>query len=145
AGDWPGALERLDLNMKGGLVDQLTYRRQRAVLLTAQAMAAMERDADIARGLAIDAVKFAPTLIPAAAIAGRLLAETGDQRRAGRIVETAWKVNPHPDLAETYAHIQPGTSARDRLTRVQALAQMAPGNVEGALAVARAALDAREF
>ncbi len=36
-------------------------------------------------------------------------------------------------------------SARDRLARTQALARMAPGHVEGALAVARAALDAREL
>ena len=145
AGDWTGALERLDLNMKSGFVDQPTYRRQRAVLLTAQAIAAVEVDRDSARTLAIDAVKFAPTLIPAAAIAGRLLGQAGDLRRAGRIVETAWKANPHPDLAETYAHLQPGDSARDRLTRVEALAQMSPGHIEGALAVARAALDAQEF
>src|SRR5262249_12888736 len=50
-----------------------------------------------------------------------------------------------PDLAETYAHLQPGTSARDRLARVQALAQMAATSVESVLAGARAALDAREF
>src|SRR5262249_59991727 len=87
----------------------------------------------------------APTLTPAAAIAGRLLGLAGDLRRAGRIVETAWRANPHPDLAETYAHLQPGTSARDRLARVQALAQMAATSVESVLAVARAALDAREF
>ena len=36
-------------------------------------------------------------------------------------------------------------SARDRLSRMQALARMAPGHAESALAVARAALDAREF
>jgi len=41
--------------------------------------------------------------------------------------------------------LQPGDSAHDRLTRVQALAQMSPNSTEGALAVARAALDAREF
>ena len=39
----------------------------------------------------------------------------------------------------------PATSARDRLARVEALAEKAPGNIEGALAVARAALDAQEF
>ena len=38
-------------------------------------------------------------------------------RRAARIVEAAWKANPHPDLAEAYAHLQPGASARDRLRR----------------------------
>src|SRR5204863_7080110 len=44
-----------------------------------------------------------------------------------------------------YAHLRLSDSARDRLSRVQALARIAPGHVEGALAVARAALDAREF
>jgi HemY protein len=66
-------------------------------------------------------------------------------RKAARIVEVAWKANPHPDLADTYAHLRPGDSARERLARVETLAQMTPGNVEGALAVARAALDAQEF
>src|SRR5262249_1583026 len=36
AGDWTGALERLDRNMKAGLVDRNAHRRQRAVLLTAR-------------------------------------------------------------------------------------------------------------
>ncbi len=98
-----------------------------------------------ARSLVLEAVKNEPTLIPAAALAGRLLGEAGEMRRAARIVEAAWKANPHPDLAEAYAHLQPGDSARDRLKRIESLAKDAPGNIEGALAVARAALDAQEF
>src|SRR5262245_40976598 len=145
AGDWTGALERLDRNMRAGLVDRASYRRQRAVLLTARALAAEDRNPASARELAIEAVKVEPTLVPAAALAGRLLGEAGDLRRAARIVETAWKANPHPDLADTYAHLRPGDSARDRLARVEALARMTPSNIEAALAVARAALDAQEF
>jgi HemY protein len=146
AGDWLGALERLDRNMKSGVVDRSAYRRLRAVLLTARALEADHNDdRSNARSLALEAVKFAPTLVPAAALAGRLLGEAGDMRRAARIVEAAWKVNPHPDLADAYAHLQPGDSARDRLKRVESLAEKAPGNIEGALAVARAALDAQEF
>jgi len=95
--------------------------------------------------LALEAVKLAPTLVPAAGLAGRLLGEAGDTRRAGRIVEAAWRANPHPDLADAFAYLQPGDSARDRLRRVEALAEKAPGHIEGALAVARAALDAQEF
>ncbi len=146
ANDWVGALERLEHNMKSGLVDRDTYRRQRAVLLTARALEAdAADDRDNARALALEAVKFAPTLVPAAALAGRLLGEVRETRRAARIVETAWKANPHPDLAEAYAYLQPGASARERLTRVESLAKTSPGNVEGALAVARAAMDAQEF
>ena len=52
-------------------------------------------------------------------------------------------MNPHPDLADAYAHLRPGNSARERLARVESLAAKSPGNVEAALAVARAALDAQ--
>jgi HemY protein len=145
AGDWSGALERLDHNMKSGLIDKDAYRRQRAVLLSAQALAAEDGDRDVARDLAQEAARLAPTLVPAAALAGRLLGEHGELRKAARIVEAAWKANPHPDLADTYAHLRPGASARDRLKRIEALAALAPGDIEAALAVARAALDAQEF
>src|SRR5262245_9399692 len=145
AHDWAGALERLERNMKSGLIDKASYRRQRAVLLTAQAIAAEEHDRDRAKALALEAVRMAPELVPAAALAGRLLGETGELRKGARIIEAAWKVNPHPDLADAFAHLRSGTSARERLARIQTLAAQAPGNVEAALAVARAALDAQEF
>ena len=145
AGDWSGALERLERNMKSGLLDRATYARRRAVLLTARALAAEEHDRSNARALAVEAVGLAPTLVPAAALAGRLLGEAGELRKAARIVETAWRANPHPELAETHAHLRPGDSARERLARVEELAQLAPGHSESLLAVTRAALDAQEF
>lgn len=145
AGDWTGAIERLERNQRAGLLDKALYQRQRAVLLTARALAAEPTDRGGARVLALAAVKLAPGLVPAAALAGRLLGEAGELRQAARVIETAWTLNPHPELAETYAHLRMGDAARDRLARVQTLAQRAPGHVESALAVAQAALDAREF
>jgi len=145
ADDWTGALAILENNRKSGVLDRETYRRQRAVLLTARALGAEDSDRDAARTFAVDAAKLAPGLVPAAALAGRLLAEAGETRKAGKIVEAAWKANPHPDLAETYAHLRLSDSARDRLGRIERLAREPAGHVEGALAVARAALDAREF
>jgi HemY protein len=145
AADWSGALWRLERNMKSGLVDKAAYRRQRAVLLTAQALAAEDGDRDRAKTLALEAARLAPSLVPAAAFAGRLLAEAGELRKAARTIEAAWRANPHPDLADAYAHLRPGDSARERLARIETLAAKSPGNVEAALAVARAALDAQEF
>jgi len=145
SGDWAGALQVLDRNSRHGLLNMADYRRQRAVLLTARALAAEEADRDNARSYALDALKLAPTLVPAAELAGRLLGEAGELRRASRIVEKAWQANPHPDLADAYAHLRSGDSARERLARVQTLAQKAPGHIESVLAVARAALDAQEF
>jgi HemY protein len=145
--DWAGALVALDSNLKSGLIDKATFRRSRAVLLTARVLSGQDRDAarDAARADVLEAVKLSPGLVPAAALAGRLLAEAGDVRKAGRMLEAAWRLNPHPDLAETYAHVRPGDSARDRLARVQSLARQSGDNPEGLLAVARAAIDAREF
>jgi HemY protein len=145
AHDWTGALALLENNRKSGVLDRDIYRRQRAVLLTARALAAEESDRDAARIFAINAVKLAPDLVPAAALAGRLLAEAGETRKAGKIVEAAWKANPHPDLAETYTHLRLADSARDRLARIERLVREPAGQVEGALAIARAALDAHRF
>jgi HemY protein len=141
--DWAGALASLD-HMKGAL-EKADYRRKRAVLLTARALALEDIDRDVSRSLVLDAVKLAPDLVPAAALAGKRLAESGEQRKASKILNAAWKLNPHPDIAEAYANLRFGDSARARLTRMQSLAEKVPGQLEGALAVARAALDAGEF
>ncbi len=142
-GDWAGALELLESNKAA--LDKSVYRRQRAVMLTARALALENTDRDSAKALALEAVKLAPTLVPAAALAGRLLADGGDLRWASRIVGKAWAANPHPDLAQTYSELRFGESARDRLARIEKLARRTAGHVEGALAVAHAAIDAREF
>jgi HemY protein len=84
-------------------------------------------------------------LVPAAVLASKFESEAHQVRRSMRIVETAWLAQPHPDLADAYAHVKLGDSARQRLVRVETLAAKAPGHIEGALAIARAAIDASEF
>jgi HemY protein len=142
-GDWGGALALLE-GQKPAL-DKETYRRQRAVLLTARALAIEDTDRDSAKAYALEAVKLAPTLVPAAALAGRVLAEGGELRKASRVVNKAWEAQPHPDLADVLAKLRFGDAARDRLKRIEALAKKAPEHIEGALAIARVALDAQEF
>src|SRR6202158_4317196 len=144
-GDWDGALTILDNNLASGLVDKPAYRRQRGVLLTARALELETLDRDLSRESAMEAVKLAPTLVPAAVLASKYQSEAHQTRRSMRIVEAAWLAHPHPDLADAYAHVKLGDSARQRLVRVETLAAKAPGHLEGALAVARAAIDASEF
>ncbi|WP_230530485.1 heme biosynthesis protein HemY [Microvirga roseola] len=143
--DWRGALEAIERRTSLGLLDKTTARRHRAVLLTADALDRVDNDAEGALRSAQDAVKLAPDLVPAAALAGRLLARRGDMRRAAKVIEVAWRSQPHPDLAEVYLNVRPGDSALDRLKRTETLLKMSGGDPEGRLAVARAALEAREF
>jgi HemY protein len=142
-GDWTGALDVLERMRKS--LSKAEYRRKRAVLLTARALSLSDGDRDGSRAAALEAVNLAPDLVPAAAFAGRRLAEANEMRKARRILERAWELNPHPDIADAYAHVRLGDSARERLARVQKLAERVPGNREGALAVARSALGARQF
>ena len=144
-GDWAGALSIIDNNQSAGLIDKATYRRQRGVLLTARALELETLDRDLSRSSAMEALKLAPTLIPAAVLAAKFESEAHQVRRAMRIVETAWLAQPHPDLADAYSHVRLGDSARQRLVRVETLAAKTPGHIEGALAIARAAIDAAEF
>jgi HemY protein len=144
-GDWNAALAILDNNLASGLIDKPAYRRQRGVLLTARALELETVDRDLSRESVMEAIKLAPTLVPAAVLASKYQSEAHQVRRSMRIVEAAWLAHPHPDLADAYAHVKLGDSARQRLVRVETLAAKAPGHLEGALAVARAAIDATEF
>jgi HemY protein len=144
-GDWNGALQILERDAEGGLIDRKSFRRQRAVLLTARALDLETSDRDLSRDSVAEAVRLAPTLVPAAVLAAKFQSEAHQIRRAMRIVEAAWIAHPHPDLADAYAHVKLGDSARQRLVRVETLAAKAPDHLESRLALARAAIDAQEF
>jgi HemY protein len=142
-GDWAGALALLEANRRAH--DKDSYNRQRAVMLTARAQALEETDRDSAKSYALEAAKLAPDLVPAAVLAGRMLAEGGELRKAARLINKAWEARPHPDLAQVFSDLRFGDTARDRLKRIEALAKKVPDHIESALALARASLDAQEF
>ena len=94
--------------------------------------------------LAQEACRLAPTLVPAAAIYGRLAAASGDYRRATKALESAYAQTPHPDLAAAYLRVRHGDSTEDRLARARTLARVAPNDPESMLTIGRAALEAHD-
>ncbi len=144
-GDWGAALATVEAHAQARLIDRPTAQRWRAVLKTALAAERASRDAKGALALAREALDLAPSLVPAAALCARLTATTGDLRRAARLLETAYRASPHPDLAEAYVRLRPGDSAVDRLARARALARITPFDPESALTVARAHLEAQDL
>ena len=143
--DWTGALETLAIARKHGHIERPSAERRRAVLLTAQAQYAEEHNQESALNLALEAHSLAPGLVPAAAIAGRFLASRGNTPRAAKILQKTWSRSPHPDLATAYAYARIGDSPRDRLDRVKQLAALSPNSIEGPIAVASAAIEARQY
>lgn len=144
-GIWDGALEALDRQIAAKALPKAEGKRRRAVLITAQAMASELTNPARARELAAEAAKLAPDLVPAVALSARLEGREGNLRRANKLIEKAWTLQPHPDLADVYAELSPGDTARERLKRVKALAKKSRDNPESIFAVARAAIDANDF
>jgi HemY protein len=143
--DWPGALATVAIARKQGHLEKASADRRRAVLLTAQAIEKEDAEPEKALNLAIEAHGLAPDLVPAAALAGRMLASRGNTPRATKIIQKTWSRSPHPDLATAYAYARLGDSPRDRFDRVRQLAMLNPMSVEGAVAAANAAIEAKAF
>jgi HemY protein len=142
---WEDALAALESHIEAKLVDKQTGERQRGVLEAAIALEKAASAPEEALRLAQAALRHAPNLVPALALAARLLARKGDLRKAAKLIEQAWPRCPHPDLAAVFLDLRPGDSSVDRLAKAQILVRIAPREPESRLAVARAALAARQF
>jgi HemY protein len=143
AKDWQSALAALENS--GNLIDRTTRDRQRAVLTTAIALGKEQTEPDDALGLARAAIKRAPDLVPAVALAARLLIRKGGARKAAKIIETAWRLAPHPELAKVYLNLRPDDSNADRLARARILAKLSPRDPESRMALASAAITACDY
>jgi HemY protein len=143
--DWPGALKTLATARKYNHVEKASAERRRAVLLTALAQDLEDKDPERSLNLSLDAHKLAPGLVPAAAIAGRMLASRGNTPKATKILQKTWQKSPHPDLATAYAYARLGDSPRDRLDRVKKLTSLNPHSLESAIAVANTAIEAKDY
>ena len=145
AGDWDGALKLVDAQKSAGGVEKDVVNRRRAVLLTAKAEDLLDTDLASAKAAAIEANRLAPHFAPAAVVAAKALFRQNDVRKGSKILEAAWKAEPHPAVSDLYIHARPGDAVLDRLARARKLEQLRSNNVETSLALARAALDAHEF
>ncbi|MDS1136500.1 heme biosynthesis protein HemY [Nitratireductor indicus] len=144
-GDWDGAMKLLDGRKPSGTTAKEVASRRRAVLLTAKANDILDSDPQAARMAGLEAHKLRPDFVPAAVVAGRALFRLNELRKGSKVLESVWKKEPHPEVADVYIHARPGDSVQDRLTRAKRLESLKQNNAESSLIVGRAALDAGEF
>ncbi len=145
AGRWDDAIYLLDQQRAAHVFDRRDADRMKAVLLTARAGEKLEGDPRGARDDALAALKLSSTLVPAALIAAKAYVREDNLRKASSVLEQMWKSEPHSDVARTYVRLRSGDSTHDRLKRAERLEALQPDSVEGLIAVASAALDAKEF
>ena len=122
AGDWQGARRTLAETKRTGRMPSDVYRRRDAVLALQQAHAmSVEGKTEAARDLALEAHGASPALVPAAIMAARAQIARGNARAAAKIVKKAWKQQPHPELAQVFAEIEPSESPSARAKRFEKL------------------------
>ncbi|MBD8661781.1 heme biosynthesis protein HemY [Rhizobium sp. CFBP 8752] len=145
SGRWDDAIHLLDQQRAASVLERGEAERLKAVLLTAKASERLEGDPHGARDDAKAALKLAKGLVPAAIIAAKAYLREDNIRKAASILESAWKLEPHPDVGRTYVRARSGDSTLDRLKRAEKLEALRPNNIESLLVVAQAALDAQQF
>ena len=124
AGDWDGALAVLEGNRRAACSIARTYRRQRAVLLTARALGAEdERPRRGAHARRRRRRSSRPTWCRRRRSRAGCSRKPASGARPARSSRPPGRPNPHPDLAETYAHVRLGGFGARPAGRVQALAR----------------------
>lgn len=142
---WEKALEALERSGAAGQIDKAELAKGRAALKLALARDLADSETEKARALAAEALAAQPDLAPAAALVAKLHGRRGDYKKAAKVVEQAWGVASHPELAQAYVDLRPGDSNADRLARARKLARLKGDDAEGRLALAAVAIAAREF
>ena len=123
--DWNGARETLNAKLKHCSLPRDVHKRRDAVLALSEARKVFDADQAIeAREAAIEANRLSPDLIPAAVMAAHSYIEQDQKKYATRVIQKAWDVSPHPDLAVAYAAVEPDETPKARLKRFKALTKI---------------------
>lgn len=146
AGLWSEAESTIRDMARHKLIDRATATRRRAILLHQQAAGqqAAGRPYEALR-LAQKAHKLQPDLAPLALQASALAEQTNQPRVAAKVIEAAWKAQPHPALAKTYLGLNGAAAPDERLKTMERLYQLQSQPLESELALAEEAIAARAW
>ncbi len=144
--DWSGARATLEAKRRTGTMPRDVVRRRDAVLALSEAREVLDENASIEmRERAIEANRLSPDLIPAAAMAARSYIAANNGRYASRVLRKAWEAEPHPDLAQVFAEIEPNEDSKARLKRFSTLTKLRPEHAETRMLKAELLIAAEDF
>ncbi len=145
-GAWDEAVQVLGELQQLGLVDAETAARRRAILLMMMAERA-EREERLADAFAHArrAARTAPFFAPATVLAARYALRLGRPRLSRRLIERAWRVAPHPDLARAWIELQPEESLAQRIQRLERLRALQPFHPLPYMLLAEACMAAGDY
>ena len=147
-GDWPAAEKWLRRWGRAGR-PRGEIKQRRAILALAEAQSLLAEDDPAAQLRAVKKAEQAAMLdvklLPATALAARLLTRGGHLRKARKILKQAWQKNPHAVLADAWLDCHRDQPAAGRMRAVGRFIGKQRGHKEAAILRARIALAARRF
>ena len=144
AGHWDAALNLLTAGARQGFIPPDRSRRLRATLWLAQSRKALATgDKNAALYHARRAHELVPGFVPATEDYARLLLDGGKGRVATKVIERTWRQHPHPALVPLYIAAEPDLVPLRQVKRLERLRALDPAGLEGPLALATTALEAK--
>jgi HemY protein len=144
--EWAGAAKTISAKVQASHLPRSVGQRREAVVALAAARQQLEAgEIEAGKQSAIKANKLSPGLIPAATLVAEMHMLTGAKRAASAAVKKAWSQNPHPDLAASFAEIEPEETPSARLKRFGALTKVNTDSAETKLLMGELALADEDF
>lgn len=143
ARNWNKARSLITKGMKYDAFTKDEAAQHEAAILLAESMTAFDiGQLDEALKLAQKAQKKAPSFTPAILQTAKLQQENKKKTAAEKTIKTAWKKNPHPDLADFWADIAKDRLPLDQVKWAESLIASNPEHIESRLVLAKAAMTA---
>ena len=144
--EWSGARKTIEAKVKAHILPRDVGRHRNSVLLLADARRLID-DGEIPSGkdAALRANALSPGLIPSAVLAAEMHLLDNNKRTAAKVLKKAWGSAPHPDLARTFADIEPDEIPAARLKRFNELFRVNYDASETRMLQAELMLNAEDF
>lgn len=144
--EWSGARKTIEAKVKAHILPREVGRHRNSVLLLADARRLID-DGEIPSGkeAALRANALSPGLIPSAVLAAEMHLLDNNKRTATKVLKKAWGSTPHPDLARTFADIEPDETPSARLKRFNELFRVNYDASETRMLQAELMLNAEDF
>lgn len=143
---WAGAKKTIEAKVRANVLPRDVARRREAVLTLASARQLLDNGEVITgKEAALQANRLSPDLIPAAILAAEMQINDNNKRAATKIIKKAWEATPHPDLAASFAEIEPEETPAKRVKRFGALIKLNPEHSEAKMLQAELMLTIEDF
>lgn len=144
--DWAGVRDTLGAKLKHGALPRDIHRRRDGVFALSQARdLRADGKLDEAHEMAIEANRLTPSLVPAAVMTARGYLENDQPKLAAKVIRAAWELDPHPELAATFAALEPEEDAQARLKRFRTITKYAPNHPETKMLLAELNIASEDF